>query len=193
MSGDPVARTETMARILNVSTVHLGRLAKSGTIPEPISRGRWNVIEVVRSYIDNLKAKGDEPAESVKSEELRLITARREKTEAEAAAQEMKNAQMRGELLLREDVDAVMTATLARVRARLIGVPSKAAPLVMGLEAPAEAEAVIRKAVYEALKELSETSVSDLGGYDDGLVEGAGAAAGPDGESVGGRASETQP
>lgn len=116
---------------------------------------------------------------------LDLVAERARLAKEQADAQEMKNALMRGELLKRGDVDAAVAAAFARVRARLISVPAKLAPVVMTMDGTAEAQAAIRDAIYEALRELSETAVTDLCGDDGDVVEAVGATAGPDGEPVG--------
>lgn len=155
-------------------------------------RGKLDLDEARLAYCAHLRSlagnrSGDPEAD------LDLTAERARKAKEEADKLEMQNAQLRGELLARSDVDAAVVGAFARVRARLIGVPTKVAPLVVSLENPAEAEGVIRKAVYEALKELADTSVGDLCGDDGDVVEGAGSAAGPDGEPVGGREEEAQP
>ncbi|MFU8865802.1 MAG: hypothetical protein ACNA7O_17980 [Rhodobacterales bacterium] len=89
--------------------------------------------------------------------------ARRRKMAAEARLAEMNVEKTAGRLLDRTDVDAAVTDAFARVRALLLAMPHKCAPLVVGLGAP-EASEVIRQAVYEALNELSSTTVSDMTG-----------------------------
>jgi hypothetical protein len=117
--------------------------------------------------------------------ELDLTEERARKAKEEADRLEMMNAQMRGELLLRGDVDAAVAGAFARVRARIIGIPAKVAPVVAIMDSPAEVQGVLREAVYEALRELSETSISDLCGDDGDVVVDADAAAGHDDQSVG--------
>ncbi|OAN73273.1 hypothetical protein A8B83_00490 [Rhodobacteraceae bacterium EhC02] len=89
--------------------------------------------------------------------------ARRRKMAAEARLAEMAAEKAAGRLLERTVVDAAVVGAFARVRAKLLAVPHKCAPLVVGLNA-GEASEVIRRAVYEALNELSSTKVSDLTG-----------------------------
>lgn len=106
-----------------------------------------------------------------------LVAQRARLAKEQADAQNMKNGLSRAELLPRGDVDAAVIGAFARVRSRLVGVPVKVAPIVVTMESPAEAQAAIREAIYEALRELSETSVADLCGDDRDLVEGPGAPA----------------
>lgn len=125
--------------------------------------------------------------------DLDLSAERARKAKEEADKLEMQNAQLRGDLLAREDVDAAVVGAFARVRSRVIGIPSKVAPLIVGMESPAEVEAVVRRAIYDALRELSETSVAALCGDDGEMVAGAGAAPGFDGEPMGGRTEAAEP
>src|SRR3990167_65341 len=96
-NGDPRARTAMMARILSISTVYLGRLAKAGVLPEPMRRGEWNVVEVVHAYIRHLREDKQAASADERLEALRLAAARRAKTEAELEAIEAKNRIAKGE------------------------------------------------------------------------------------------------
>lgn len=154
-------------------------------------RGKIDLDKARLSYCAHLRSvagnrSGDPEAD------LDLTAERARKAKEEADKLEMQNAHLRGELLAREDVNAAVVGAFARVRARLIGVPSKAAPMVVQCEVPAEAEAIIRKAVYEALRELADTSVSDLCGDHGDVVEDTGPASGPDGEPMVGREAEAE-
>ena len=93
---------------------------------------------------------------------LELSAERARLAKEQADRLEMQNAQTRGDLLLRSDVDAAVGAAFARVRAKLLSVPTKVAAEAMIVDTPAESEAIIREAIYEALTELAETKVSDL-------------------------------
>lgn len=100
--------------------------------------------------------------------------ARKDKELADAKA--MDNEVRRGQLLERADVDMAVMAAFARVRAKLLAIPSKAAPLVVqGMDA-AEIEHLLRSQVSKTLQELSETDVAKLEDNHGALVEGADAA-----------------
>ena len=108
---------------------------------------------------------------------------------------EMEASQMRGDLLPAPDVTAAWTEIVALIRARLLVLPDKIAPVVHETTSLNQARDVIKKAVYEILTEIAATEVeitprtdgyagTEKGG-DDG-VQGRRATAGPDGEPVGG-------
>lgn len=146
---------------------------KKGQGSLPVKDGKIDLEAIIRLGMIAAAARqaGSE------SDDLDLNAERARKAKEEADRLEMQNAQLRGELLSRDDVDAAVIGAFARVRARMIGVPSKVAPLAAAMEGPAEIEAAVRKAIYEALRELSETNVTDLAGDNGYMVEDAGTAA----------------
>jgi hypothetical protein len=66
----------------------------------------------------------------------------------------MENATSRGELLPRADVVSALQAVFARCRARLLSLPTKLAPLIVGEQSPAVVQDRITQGVHEALEEL---------------------------------------
>ena len=87
---------------------------------------------------------------------------------AQAGLAEMKLAAARGELLPADKVSLAVTSAFARVRTRLLAIPPKAAPRLVGKGRPAEIQALLTDYVEEALRELSETRV--IGESSDGLA-----------------------
>ncbi len=73
--------------------------------------------------------------------------------------QRMKNAAARRLLLPRDEVTAAVQDAFSRVRARLLYLPTSAAPRVVLLKTIAEVKALLTTLVHEALQELSETEV----------------------------------
>ncbi len=78
---------------------------------------------------------------------------------AQADAQEMKNATARRLLLPSAEVTAAVQACFSLVRARLLAIPTRAAPQVLLLKGIAEVKALLTALIHEALQELSETKV----------------------------------
>ena len=73
--------------------------------------------------------------------------------------QRMKNAAARRLLLPRDEVTAAVQACFALVRARLLAIPTRAAPQVVLLKTMPEVKALLTALVHEALQELSATKV----------------------------------
>lgn len=130
---------------------------------------------------------------------------------AKADQAEMKNAELRGELLPRGGVKSAVQGAFARVRARLLALPNKAAPQVVTLKEVVPIQEKLTELVHEALAELSATQVGveaqggdtgdgtapgSVGGDSPGsgsVVAGPDAAAALDGEPVGGRETRPEP
>jgi hypothetical protein len=75
------------------------------------------------------------------------------RAEAEASIAELKLAEMRGELIPICDVERELERVFTAVRARLLAMPPKLAP-VLSPEKPARARALLEGAVLEVLAEL---------------------------------------
>ena len=81
--------------------------------------------------------------------------ARTRKVNAEAEIAELELAQVHGRLVAAEDVIAAWTDVLGAVKARLMSVASKAAPVVASETNPGMCQQIIEDLVREALEELS--------------------------------------
>lgn len=145
--------TPQLAQALGCSKRHIQQLAKDGIIPKS-DRGRWP-LEAIAAFVAYVQADARRGPADYALERARL-------TRAQADVAELGLAERRGDLLAREDVDAAVGAAFARVRSRLLAVPSKCAAEAAQSGDPLEAEGVIRAAVYDALTELSRTTPEDL-------------------------------
>lgn len=81
--------------------------------------------------------------------------ARARKVAAEAEITELELAKVRGELVVAEDVISAWSDTLSSLKAKLISIPSKAAPIVAAEDEAGICQKVIEDLVREALEELS--------------------------------------
>jgi terminase small subunit / prophage DNA-packing protein len=155
-----MATQADVADHLFMSRQNAGDLFARGILPDR-GRGGADLDECRRAYIEHIRAQAAGRL-GTGDGDLDLTEERARKAKEEADRLEMMNAQMRGELLARGDVDAAVGAAFARVRAKMLSVPTKVAAEAMLVDTPAEAEALIREAVAEALGELSATSTADL-------------------------------
>ena len=177
-------------------------------------------------WISDLRAKGELPGDGAtlaefvaawtsanavagKGKTLDQHKARFAAEKADEAA--MKNAERRRELLPRVQVNLAVQGAFARVRAKLLALPSKCAPAISAMKSPVAIQEKLTELVHEALAELAGTTVGvqpidadaappggDAGdrGSSAGVVAGVRAATTADGEPVGGRSeggSKAQP
>ena len=146
-----------IARLLDLSERRIQQLSRDGVIPKA-ERGQYDLVGAVRGYVAYLRdlaVRAQAGAPDFGIERARLIKAKADLAEMEAHGR-------RGELLPAEDVEAAWTAVLARLRARLLVLPDRLAPLCVEETTIAGVRDQIRKAVREALDELSETPVTAL-------------------------------
>ncbi len=174
-------------------------------------------------WISDLRAKGEMPedgatlaeffaawgslsaasAGGLKGKPIDLAKAR--SAAAKAEQDEIKTAALKGIYLPRAGVTAAVQGAFARVRAKLLALPSKSAPIIFGMKSAVAVQEKLTELVHEALAELSATIVGvqeagpdrsrgDAPGSEPGdrsggeqLVAGDDAATAPDGEPVGGR------
>lgn len=180
-------------------------------------------------WISDLRAKGDLPGDGAtlsefvaawtsvnavagKGKTIDQHKARLASEKADEAA--MRNAERRRELLPRVEVALAVQGAFARVRAKLLALPSRCAPAISSMKSPVAIQEKLTELVHEALAELAGTKVGtqDLeeapagdhapggdagaGGGGNAVVDGVHAAAASDGEPVGrrsGRRSKAQP
>jgi phage terminase Nu1 subunit (DNA packaging protein) len=97
---------------------------------------------------------------TLESERTRLASAQAEKTELEVEV-------IKGRLIPAENVEAVVNNMVSSFRAKMLSLPTKAAPSVVQLADVAEAETLLRDYVYEALTELSNYESEQYSTQDD--------------------------
>lgn len=120
----------------------------------------WLMKNVIGKLIENKESEDLDPTQE---------RARKDKEAADRL--EMENQVRRNELLERDAVDAAVIGAFSRVRTKLLAVPTKAAPVVVQDMSIAEAEALLRSHMIEALQELADTNVTKLEASNRGLVE----------------------
>ena len=140
------------ARHIFVSERRFQELLGAGVI-ERKGRAGYDLNAVREAYIGHLRevAAGRMSADG---EGLDLTAERARLAKEQADKLEMENAASRGELLPRGDVVSALQAVFARCRARLLSLPTKLAPLIVGEQSPAVVQDRITAGVHEALEEL---------------------------------------
>ena len=83
------------------------------------------------------------------------------KMEAEVRILEVKLAKEEGSVVTLDDLEKLLSAPLYRLRAKLLALPSKWAPALVGCRTIAEAQSRIEAAVEEAMRALSEEGEED--------------------------------
>lgn len=123
---------------------------------------------------------------SYEQERTRLTKAQADKTELEVKV-------LNGSLIPSHKVEEVWGGMLGSFRARCLSIPTKAAHAVISVADLAEAEAILKDYVHEALSELADYDASQYSTRPSGQSgEDRSAAADDDGQPVGGRAPKAK-
>lgn len=132
-----------MSAIVGLTVQRLGQLAAEG-MPKAGRQG-YPLVASVQWIIEYWKKRATQSP---------LSEARRRKIEADAGSAEIGLALRRAEVADIGTMVRAHGAACARLRTRLLAVPSKLAPQVRRLKTVAETEALIRREIVEALEEL---------------------------------------
>jgi phage terminase Nu1 subunit (DNA packaging protein) len=149
-----LANITAIAERLKLTPRRIQQLVGEG-LPR-VTRGKYDVDQVLDWYIAKLEkqlaGETDENGATARryNEELRLISAR-------ADEQELELAQKRAELVSIADVEKEMPDLVATTKARILTVPARLAPDLLGEESRVMVQAKLEKALKEALAHLAET------------------------------------
>jgi phage terminase Nu1 subunit (DNA packaging protein) len=120
-----------------------------------VTRGKYDVDAVLDWYIARLERQlaGEIDADGERAkkdnEELRLLSAK-------ADLQELDLASKRRELVAIADVEKQMTDLVVTTKARILTVPARVAPELIGEQSRVMVQAKIEKSLKEALSHLAE-------------------------------------
>lgn len=188
---------------LGLSERRVRELRDDGTIPG-LPGGKFDLREVVRAYCAHIRPASGRASSGGSASAATLDQARIEVLNEQRDRLAMLNAQMRGETVLAEDMESVVGAYADATRARILALPTRAAPLVLGLGALAEVRDKLTELAHEACGELAAREIAAAvydrarrragrGAGGDADIPQDGAAAEADGERVGGSVPVSQP
>jgi len=135
---------------LDLSARSVRELRDAGAIPDP---AQATLDELRVAYLRHMRtvAAGRTTSGPLdpRQERAALDQARRE-------AQELRNAQERGELVPGDDLQRTLVHLAMATRSRILAVPSKLAQALAAAESPAQAHKIVEEALCEALEELAD-------------------------------------
>lgn len=95
------------------------------------------------------------------------------KLSADASLAELKLFRESGQLVAIEDVERVWTKQIAACRQKLLGIPTKLAPMVFAAESIEETRSMLEQELHEALNELGDSDADDAPDGVEGTSEGS--------------------
>jgi len=145
MPDDPLFKIQTIAAVLGLTTRRVRVLIQLG-MPK-VKRGRYNLADCVQWYV-NYRVKAASHAS-------RMDNARLRKLRAEAKEKELKISTMEEKLIPVDEVVKTWSNITAAMKAKLLAIPTKAAPMILSITTQAEAQDILKSHIYEALDELT--------------------------------------
>ena len=137
-------KSKELATILGITQRRVNQLVKEAVL-EKNSAGQFDLAQSVQAYISFAVTDSDE----LKKEKTLHERAKRQKAEIVLAHLENRMHDA-------ADVEEALTGMLVTFRSRILGMPSKLAPQILGMKNIGEIQSLINKEAREALTELSE-------------------------------------
>ena len=145
---------DELAALTGVSTRWIAKLQRDGIVPAP-TKGAYPAEESIKRLFGYYRSKGGEG--DGKLDKLDSQRARLTKSKADIA--DFQRKRMIGEYVERARVIASITSIIAIVTARLLAIPTKIAQRLATTTKAADCEELTRKAIEEALENLSQLEI----------------------------------
>jgi phage terminase Nu1 subunit (DNA packaging protein) len=146
---------ETIARLLLLDVRRVQQLSKQGVIPKE-HRNQYSLVGSVQGYIRYLKNEkgGGNLADEFNQAKTRDMNAK-------AHLNEMKLRRQRGELIAASEVRHTWQTITELFRDRLLTMPDRLAPRIMGAKNRQDAKALIQEEIRQTLETLSRTEIEN--------------------------------
>lgn len=136
---------------LGITDRQVRNLRDQGVLSE-VRPGVFDMKVCVRQYL-NFKIGN-------KDDQARLVAARADREETRGKIEKMKMEEAKGNLHRTEDIENGLKTAFANFKDRLEAIPTKYADTMAQLTDPADASDILRKAIQEALVELSDPDIA---------------------------------
>jgi terminase small subunit / prophage DNA-packing protein len=182
-----LATQAEVAAHLVLTQAEVSKLIATRVLPKPEKRGSLDIDACREAYIRHIRAIAARwkaaPADDGEDTPLDLVTERARLASEQADGHSIKNALLRRDVLLKSNVVAAVQNVLIRFRQKMLALPSKAAPLIIGMTSLPDVVEKLTVLVNEALEELAALQF---------IPETVGGADGP-GDDGGGEDSQAAP
>jgi len=144
--------TSEMAALLGLSVRRVQDMAREGVLPQDTSGRfpRFHLKESLHAFIRSIEERCQRESKVADIRVEKTLLTREQRIQAE-----LKTRVMTGQLHRGDDVRAIMSDMLAAFRARILVIPSRLAPRVVGLEDIPVVQDLLTAECHEALAELA--------------------------------------
>lgn len=148
-TSEKLVSTKELAELLGLSARRIQQLAEDGVLVRA-AKGKYKAVDSIQGYIRSLQER------EAGTDEVNYYSERALHEKAKREKAEMVLAVMKGELHRAEDVRDVMNNMIAAFRSKIMAIPSKLAPQLVGNSNMVAVQGLLSREVHEALTELSE-------------------------------------
>ncbi len=152
--GSAIVGVRRLAKELNLTKRHVQRLVEAG-LPKA-GRGEYPLEKCFLWYIRYLQKAIERRALSTEGGEKSLASVRLRRDRADAELKEIEVAKARREWVNVRDVEKSVSDLVLQVKARILGVPARVAPELLGLDNRVVAQSIVEKHLKEALTVLAK-------------------------------------
>ncbi|MDO6355293.1 DNA-packaging protein [Caloramator sp. CAR-1] len=136
-----------LAQILGITERRVNQLVNEEKVLQRDANGKFELQKSVHDYYKYKFCKDEEL-------DLTIEKAKHERAKREIA--EIELAKLKNKMHDAEDIERVLTGMLINFRNRILAIPSKVAPKIIGQKSIAVINEILQQELYDALNELSE-------------------------------------
>jgi phage terminase Nu1 subunit (DNA packaging protein) len=160
---DIIVNTDVLAGAFGYTRQRINQLAKEGVL-EKKAPGRFELLRNLQKYLEFVRLGKRPDEEEEASAQYWEEKALHEKAKRQMA--ELKLAKIKNQLHDANDVEMAMTNMLTTFRSKILAIPQKVSPKLIGMENLAEIGELINSELLEALEELSNYDPALFAGGD---------------------------
>lgn len=151
---DNLVSSPELAELFGVTDRYIRMLAKDEIVKKSGTRGKYLLAESIKGFIAFLRESSSVDVD-LKEVKLKKET---EKIAKDIELKAIKISELKNELHSADVVRKVMTTMLTNLKGKLLAVPNKIAPLVVGCDNLGDIQDIVLSSIEDVLLELSEYS-----------------------------------
>lgn len=153
-TNEKIVSSPELAEMFGVSDRYIRMLAQEGIVKKSGNRGKYLLVESVKGFVEFIREQNSADVD-LKDTKLKKET---EKIEKDIELKAIKISELKNELHSADIVRKVMTVMLTNLKGKLLAVPNKIAPLVVGCDNLGDIQDIVLSSIEDVLLELSEYS-----------------------------------
>lgn len=150
-----------LADYLGLTDRRVRQMAQEGLVVK-VSKGKYDLKESVQRYIASIKSKETPQTQSLEklkvAKEYEVMTHEKlKKRKTELIVEQMEK-----KLHSAEDVESVWNTMIFSAKSKLTAIPTKIAPMIVGIEDTKEVQAILKREINDCLNDISKYDVNDF-------------------------------